>query len=122
MRIYISGKITGLPPEIVSETFTLGEQDAEERYKHLTHTGMNIEIVNPIKLDHSYAKSLEEKGFTQEQVWHIYMSKCIEALLTCNAVYMLKNWGDSRGARIEYAIAKELGLTIEYEKWAKTSI
>jgi hypothetical protein len=43
------------------------------------------------------------------------MKEDISALLTCDAIYLLKNWGDSRGARIERAIALELGIKIIYE-------
>ena len=43
----------------------------------------------------------------------IYLN--IEVLFCCDAIYMLKDWGMSRGARIEYAIAKELNLKIFFE-------
>ena len=29
---------------------------------------------------------------------------------------MLRNWASSKGARCEYALAKELGLKIEFQK------
>ena len=49
----------------------------------------------------------------------------ISALMKCDAIYMLNDWGQSRGARIEYVIAKELGLEIIYEgefnQWKKTT-
>lgn len=41
--------------------------------------------------------------------------ECISRLIRCNAIYMLNNWGNSTTSRIEYAIAKELGLTIIFE-------
>jgi len=39
----------------------------------------------------------------------------ISALLECEAIYMVKDWGQSKGARLEYAIAKELGLYILFD-------
>lgn len=40
----------------------------------------------------------------------------LEILSRCNAIYMLKNWELSGGARKELALAKQLGLEIYYEE------
>jgi len=40
----------------------------------------------------------------------------IKALVSCDSIFMLDNWLDSKGAIIEYKIAKMLGLEIQYEK------
>jgi hypothetical protein len=44
------------------------------------------------------------------------MKEDLAALLNCDGIYMLKNWGASQGARIEHVVAKEMGLTVEYEQ------
>ncbi len=90
--IYISGKITGLSK---TEAFELQPLELNE---------YDI-VVNPMKL----------VPYNPDLTWHDYMVKDIEALLKCDAIYMLKNWGDSRGARIEYVIAKEMGLKIYFQ-------
>jgi len=40
----------------------------------------------------------------------------IQLLLKCTHIYMLRGWWRSRSARLEYHIAKVLGLVIEYQK------
>ena len=44
------------------------------------------------------------------------MEKDLSALLRCDGIYMLDNWGSSKGARIERAVAMELGLSIVYQE------
>lgn len=100
MRIYISGKITGLAPDEAAKNFESGEQKVRETYAQ-----RQVEVVNPIKIDHP-----------ADATWHDFMAKDLKELLTCDGIYMLKNWGDSRGARCEYMLAKELDLVIIFEQ------
>ena len=46
--------------------------------------------------------------------WSEYMGECHRELLRCNAIVMLPNWHDSRGARIEYAVAREMGIQVVF--------
>jgi len=103
MKIYISGKISGLTTEEALNNFERAEKNLSENQWSLDSVCVN-ELVNPMKLEHNHNKSWEE-----------FMKEDIGALLSCDAIYLLKNWGDSRGARIERAIALELGITILYE-------
>jgi hypothetical protein len=112
MKIYISGKISGLTTEEALNNFERAEKKLSENQWSLDSVydrpkrtfGSVNELVNPMKLEHNHNKSWEE-----------FMKEDIGALLSCDAIYLLKNWGDSRGARIERAIALELGITILYE-------
>lgn len=47
--------------------------------------------------------------------WVDYMEKDIPILKECDAIYMLKGWDKSKGARIELAIAKADGMDILYQ-------
>ena len=95
-KIYISGKISGLPIESVVDKFA---RNAE----FLMVKG--FEPVNPIDVS----------PYHVSKTWEDYMRDDISALMKCDAIYMLNDWGQSRGARIEYVIAKELGLEIIFE-------
>lgn len=69
------------------------------------------------------AKILRQKGY---KVWSPaeafdrstfmprshYMRADIKALMKCSTVMMLPNWESSKGARLEYEIAKELELPV----------
>jgi len=93
MKVYISGKITGL-----------NLKDVKQKFGHISHwILMQGHIpINPIEIS----------PFDENKKWKDYMLTDIEALFDCDAIYMLDNWGQSKGARIEYGIAKELGLKI----------
>jgi len=44
--------------------------------------------------------------------WEAYMRMAIAQLVTCNEIHMLPGWKESRGAKVEYQLAKILGLTV----------
>jgi hypothetical protein len=89
-KVYISGKITGYPK---------AEKEFAEAEKKLTAAGLTA--VNPFRFNHDHDES-----------WESYMRVCIIELCKCNTIYMLPNWKDSRGAKIEYKLAKKLGMHV----------
>jgi hypothetical protein len=95
MKIYISGKISGLSVEEVREKFA----KAETHLKELGH-----EVINPLK-----------NGLPEGEVWEKYMVADIALLFACEAIYLLPDWMDSRGAMIEKCIAQAIELKILYE-------
>lgn len=94
MTIYISGRITGNPHYM---------QDFERAEKCLFEAEQVP--VNPCKVC----------PFDKNKTWFDYIREDVKALVDCDAVYMLKGWRHSKGARLEHYIAKKLGLTIIYE-------
>ena len=96
LKIYIAGKITGEPLAKAREKFA-------ETACLLSLKG--FDPVNP----------MEVSPYVAYKPWNDYMSEGIAALLQCEAIYLLNDWGQSRGARVEYAIAKELGLQVFFE-------
>ncbi|HRJ90072.1 MAG TPA: DUF4406 domain-containing protein [Pyrinomonadaceae bacterium] len=91
-KIYISGKITGLDPVEARAKF-----DAAERGLR----AFGYEPVNPMAL-------VEDRG----QSWAEFMAEDIKLLAQCDGIWLLSDWRESRGARIEFQIAAELGLQI----------
>lgn len=97
MRIYISGKITGLDYEVAKGYFCT----VEEKLKEAGHIGINPMTLVPYK---------------EGKTWEEYMLDDIKLLFSCDAIIMLENWLDSKGARMEHEIAKTHGLQIFYCK------
>jgi hypothetical protein len=87
--IYIAGKISGMEKEAY-ELFEAAQIELESK---------GYVVINPMKLPHNHDKT-----------WESYMRECIKELVCCDEIYMLKNWGSSRGAKREYIIAYELGI------------
>lgn len=96
-KVYISGKITGLDYQEAYNKFESAEKEV---------INFGGAPVNPMKIcDNDPTKT-----------WEDYMEIDLAALLRCEGIYMLNNWGASKGARVEYAVAKELGLTILFQQ------
>ena len=94
MKVYIAGKVTGEDVKSCREKFL----QAEYCLKKKGHS-----VVNPTKL------------LQPTTNWHNAMRICIKELVDCDCIYMLEDWRESRGARLEHLVAKELGLQIEYQ-------
>ena len=89
MKVYISGKITG-------------DANYKQKFKNAENTLLSagFEVFNPAEL--------EDTG----NPWTYYMRKDIAGLMECDAIFLLKDWEESRGARLEYYIAQRLEMKI----------
>lgn len=103
LAIYISGGITGV--KNWQDIFMAAEKDL------ILRLHARLFIFNPVKI----AKDLESSfkvnigktpGYTD------YMREDIKILARCNTICMLPGWKRSKGARLEYRIAKVLNMQI----------
>jgi len=94
-KVYIAGKIGDLPPSVFLTLF----EEAEKEVKN-----MGYEPVSPTTLPHEHDKS-----------WQSYMKEDLTAMMQCDAVYALKNWRHSPGARIEVELAMSLSINIIFQ-------
>ncbi len=91
MIVYISGKITGLDPKKTKDKFNAVEAMLLEK---------GHKVINPIKL----ANINDE--------WTHAMKKCVIGMMECNAIYLLPDWQESKGAKIEYELANNLNFKL----------
>ena len=91
MRIYISGKMTGLPD--------WGRTLFNETAEALTRDGHTV--LNPAILPVGLVKS-------------DYMPMCLHMIDAADALYMLDNWQQSPGAQLEHDYALYQGKKIFY--------
>lgn len=91
-RIYISGKITGMP------NGNKGKFAAANL--HLKQF-VNFEVKNPHNFLHNHDKS-----------WESYMKVCLKELCNADKVVVLDCWKQSRGAIREVLIAKWLNIPV----------
>jgi len=92
--IYIAGKVTGELPELTAEKFKNMQIQLETK---------GFDVVNPIEVVNN-----------SNENWYTAMGMCLEALETCDAIFMLPCYKDSKGAKIELKTAKDLGLQVYY--------
>lgn len=89
IRVYIAGKISGLCQSDVNRTF--GE--AAEKLRK-----WGFEPISPI----------EHGG--ENKTWAEYMLTLLPILHDCQGIYLLDNWDDSDGAKVEKLFAKKDGM------------
>lgn len=94
-RCYIAGPVTGLPEKVYQANFRRAE---------IALTILGYEPVNPVTLPHDHDKS-----------WQSYMREAITEMLTCDVLYVLTGWEDSKGASAEVALARALGMNIIFQ-------
>lgn len=95
-KIYISGKITGTT-------------DYNQRFNNAELYLMNhsyCDIINP-----ALVNSMLPTNTTYQE--YMKMSLCM--LSMCDTIYMLKDWKDSKGAKLEHEYAKVHNYNIIYE-------
>lgn len=104
-KIYISGRISGLPIEVARGRFAAAEAYLHERYP-------DAEIFNPMKFC----------TYTPEKKWQDYMHVCLSALEQCDTLVLLPNWYQSNGAQCEYYYARGMNLDIYHYANLSTNI
>jgi len=93
-RVYIAGKVTGLPFTGVVKKFAQAQSEIED---------LGFIAVNPITV-------VNDSGCD----WNKAMKLCINALLECDAIIMLPCWRESKGALLEMNIAINFGMEIMF--------
>ena len=74
----------------------------------------DYEVINTLFIENSYyLDRLKNRGVVQIPV--AFLSRSIEVMSQCHAVYFCKGWEDARGCKIEHEIAVAYGLEIIYE-------
>lgn len=94
-RIYIAGKIGGLPTEEFTRNFEKGRMEC---------IGLGYFPISPTDLPHDHDRS-----------WESYMKEDMTAMIACDAVYALNNWQDSPGAKIEVRTAVDLKIPVIFQ-------
>lgn len=90
-RCYIAGPMTGI------EAFNFPAFHAEAA--RLRALGYHVE--NPAEINAGPVTD-----------WTVCMRKAVAQLVTCDTICLLPGWSRSRGARIEYGLAVNLGMEI----------
>ena len=90
-KVYISGKVTGLPREEVEDKFRAAAG--------LVRLHGSLAVV-PIH----YCR--------EDWPWRQCMKRCLALLLECDKVLLLPDWKKSRGAKIEALVAVACGIPV----------
>lgn len=106
MKVYISGKIG---EEVLSDATREKFAKAEEYLR-----SWDFEVFNPTISGLGREAEIRAAANGTDFYTEIMKLDLVE-LEKCDAIYMLKDWCDSPGAKKELSRAKELGLAIWHE-------
>lgn len=95
MKVYISGKITG------DKHYKRKFAKAERKLKRAGY-----DVINPARIGACLPKNTS---------WSEYMTISAVELRLAETIYMLSDWTDSMGARIEHELAEKYNMNILYE-------
>lgn len=101
IKVYLSGKISGLEKEVYEAQF----YKAEQFYK-----GCGFDVVNPCRISDAILKNNPNASYED------FMQADLKALADCTHISMLEGWETSNGAKREKAEAQRLGLEIMHLK------
>lgn len=106
-KVYITGKISGLEE---AEYLPLFAEAANFLKSH------GFAPVNPLEVVPDCAEACRS-GLAFEDgrymhTWQCYMKADIKAMMDCEAIMPLDNAQDSRGAKLELDLAKQVGLVL----------
>lgn len=104
-KVYISGRITGLPKAEYEALFNAAEA---------TLRAKGYEVITPIRINPEAAE-IDPARHTEAEIWEAHLKADIRELLKCNAIYMLSNWELSEGATLEHSIAQGVNIHVHYE-------
>ena len=97
MKVYISGKITGLSKNEYMDKFNAAEL-------YLTKKGHSV--INPARTNGT---------LPEDTTYDQYMEMSLKMLSFCDAIFMLDNWMDSNGAKKEFQMASANNYTVMFE-------
>ena len=95
-KIYISGRISGLPLQDVTAKFEAAEAKLRTQ---------GYDVVNPLK-----------NGIPINAPWELHVAMDVVLLMGCGVIYLLPDWGLSKGATLEKNLAELTGKKIIYEE------
>lgn len=89
MKLYVCGPMTGVPDKNFPAFRTAAEQLRQAGY----------EVVDPSTL-----------GEHDNWAWADYLKRDLPEMLKCDGLALLPGWEHSRGAGLEYLVARGLGM------------
>jgi len=99
IKIYIAGPMRGHEEE---------NYPAFYKAERLLEAKRVYEVINPARMDEEYGP---EYGVNYKDA----LKRDIDEIFNVDAMYLLRGWEKSEGARVEHALAVYLGLSIQYQ-------
>lgn len=77
-------------------------------------TALGYEIVNTLFTDEWYSEAaMTKRGVVNKPL--CFLAKSLESMSQCHVAYFARGWEQTRGCKLEHAVALAYGLEIIYE-------
>jgi len=108
MKIYLAGQMGGIK-HFNAHAF----DNAARRLRGVGH-----DVINPIDLDRADGHEvMGQDGMNTDPIMRRhFLGRDLKLISECDALYMIRGWYKSGGARLEHAFALETELKIIYEE------
>ena len=116
--VYITGPIAGMPNDN-REAFSRAQYEidfGDASPNPLEWMAVNPHLIPPWNHEGSCPRVYGKRPDTVGHDGGCHLREDIARLVRCHAIYRLKGWEHSRGAKIEVELAEKLGLEIWDEK------
>ena len=118
LTIYLSGPMTGYKDYNYPKFERVTSQLKEKGYNIVNpSSGVMPMLIGGEEITvEELHKRVDEKTITDLEAWAVFMRGDIAKLVKdCNAIYLLKGWKGSKGARAEMSMAKTFKMKVFVE-------
>ncbi len=110
-KIYIAGKVKGLPFDQVVSKFANAQKDLEARGYEVINPVQSLIGLNLIRASYNKPPLIDDNPEDRKKI----LRYCAGLLIEADELYMLRCWQKSQFSHKERAIARELGIEISYQ-------
>jgi hypothetical protein len=103
MKLYIAGKVTGLPYVEVTQKFGVAQVQLR---------AAGFKAINPLQVVSDMHERDPKADRLLDTPWEWCMRWCLAELMTCHGMVILPCWADSRGAKLERYVAGCLNIPV----------
>ena len=103
LRIYIATPVNARKEATMQEKKEKASQRCQELKDKLMKEFPNADVVCSFDVCPIIGEPIEE---------HTAMGRCVDLLMTCQAIYMDNGWRSSKGCNVEHVTAQTYGLYI----------
>lgn len=117
VRIYISPPISGYNPEERKEKAAQMKDQVMQavKTKNLAFVSKNGKPVSLTESNTIVVTPFDIVPDATDMPYEHIMAKDLEVLMICDIILFARHWQYSKGCRIEFAVAKELGIRMNFE-------
>ncbi|WP_410221905.1 DUF4406 domain-containing protein [Pedobacter sp.] len=107
-KIYIAGKVKGLPKDQVAKKFEIAAKTIKDAGHDPVNPFEHIDALNNILIENGELPLSDDDTQQRNEILKI----CLDLLTECDHIYLLHDWQDSQGATFEKQVADAFNIPV----------